>query len=433
MLDLIIREAAAKFGLGDKGGMIVSALLGMMFKKESGGLGGFLDLFKQKGLADLASSWIGGGKGLPLGINPTQMENVLGGNLVKDLATKAGLPAGPIASALAFMLPNIVHAITGDGKVPTGIPAALSQYMSGGSAGAGAVAAAGAAAVGAAASAGKAAIGGATAGAGAAAGAAASAGRAAVGGAASAAGSLAPGAAAAVSGGIPKWVWLLIPAVLAIGWFMTRKPGEAPAPAASLPKVEMPKVEAPKIEAPKVEMPKVEAPKVEMPKVDTAAATAAVTAAASAATAAVANAPKDDAGKNAAAAAKMDALKAAGNVSGEDLVKALNMTNIRFATGSATITPDSMEIVKKAAETIKAGAAGTKLEVGGHTDNVGNPASNMKLSDARAQSVMSALLGLGVGKGVLTAKGYGDSKPVAANDTAENKAKNRRMEFSLAK
>jgi outer membrane protein OmpA-like peptidoglycan-associated protein/uncharacterized protein YidB (DUF937 family) len=382
MLDLIIREAAAKFGLGDKGGMIVSALLGMMFKKESGGLGGFLELFKQKGLASLATSWLGGGSGLPLGINSTQLENVIGGGLMKELATKTGLPIGPISSALAFVLPNIVRSLTADGKVPTGIPAAISQYMTGAS-GAG-VAAAGAAAAGAAAvgAAGKAAVGGAS-------------------HAAAAASTIAP-AAAAAGGGLSKWL-LLIPLVLALGWCAMRKPAEVPAPVVEAPKP------APVVEAPKP-APVVEAPKpTEMP-----------------APAPVAEAPKD-------AGAQLDALKAAGNVSGDDLVKALNMTNIRFATGSAKITPESMDIVKKAAETIKAAAAGTKIEVGGHTDNVGNPASNMKLSDARANSVMATLFGLGVGKGVLSAKGYGDSKPVASNDTVEGKAQNRRMEYSVVK
>lgn len=379
MLDLIIREAAAKFGLGDKGVMVVSALLGMMFKKESGGLGGFLDLFKQKGLASLATSWLGGGSGLPLGINSTQLENVIGGGLMKELATKTGLPIGPISSALAFMLPNIVRSLTADGKVPTGIPAAISQYLTGAS-GAGAAAAAGAAAVGAA---GKAAVGGATHAAGA------------------AAASVAP-AAAAASGGLSKWL-LLIPLVLALGWCAMRKPADVPAPVVEAPKP------APVVEAPKpTEVPKVvEAPAPTVAPV-------------------VAEAPKD-------VGAQLDALKAAGNVSGDDLVKALNMTNIRFATGSAKITPESMDIVKKAAETIKAAAAGTKIEVGGHTDNVGNAASNMKLSEARAQSVMSTLVGLGVGKGVLTAKGHGDSKPVASNDTTEGKAQNRRMEYSVVK
>lgn len=407
MLDMIIREAAAKFGLGDKGGMIVSALLGMMFKKESGGLGGFLDLFKQKGLADLAATWIGGGNGLPLGINSTQLENVIGGNLVKDLATKAGLPAGPIAAALAFVLPKMIHAITGDGKVPTAVPASISQYMSGDNAGAGVATAGAAAATAAAASAsaaGKAAIGSA-------ADKATAAGKAAIG---AAAGGVA-GAASAISppmvaagGGFPKWL-LLIPVVLALGWCMLQKKADAPAPAVEAPKP------APVVEAPKP----TEAPKMTEAPAPTAAPAV--------------EAPKDDAAKNAAAAAKMDALKAAGNVSGDDLVKALNMTIIHFATNSAKIAPDSMDVVKKAAETIKAGAAGTKLEVGGHTDNVGNPASNMNLSDARAKSVMAALTALGVDKAMLSAKGYGDGKPVAANDTADGKASNRRIEYSLMK
>ncbi|MGB8855091.1 MAG: OmpA family protein [Burkholderiales bacterium] len=384
MLDMIIREAAAKFGLGDKAGMVVSALLGMMFQKQSGGLAGFLDMFKQKDLGNLAASWIGGG-GMPLGINPTQLENVIGGGLMNDLASKTGLPIGPIGSALAFMLPNIVRILTADGKVPTDVPAAVTQYMSGDKAAPGAAAAAGAAAIGAAA----ASVG--------------AAGKAAVGNAAET-------AVAATGGGLSKWLWL-IPVVLVLGWFMMRKSAEAPAPAAPAPKP------APAAEAPKVEAPKMEAPKVAEPTP----------------AAAVAEAPKDDAARNAAAAAKMDALKAAGNVSGDELVKALNLAIIHFASGSAQISPDSMDIVKKAAETIKAGAAGTKLEVGGHTDSSGNPASNMKLSEARAQSVMAALVGFGVNKGMLSAKGYGDSKPVGSNDTAEGKAKNRRMEFSLVK
>lgn len=66
-----------------------------MFQKQSGGLGGF-DLFKQKGLASIASTWLGGGKGLPLGINPGQLENVIGGALVKEIASKTGLGSGPI-------------------------------------------------------------------------------------------------------------------------------------------------------------------------------------------------------------------------------------------------------------------------------------------------------------------------------------------------
>ena len=96
MFDLLIKEVAAKFGLGNKAGSILRALLGLMFQKQSGGLGALLDLFKQKGLASIASTWPGGGKGLPLGINPRQLENVIGGALVKEIASKTGLGSGPI-------------------------------------------------------------------------------------------------------------------------------------------------------------------------------------------------------------------------------------------------------------------------------------------------------------------------------------------------
>ena len=72
------------------------------------------------------------------------------------------------------------------------------------------------------------------------------------------------------------------------------------------------------------------------------------------------------------------------------------------------------------------------MEIGGHTDNTGNAAANLKLSEARAAAVRARLVELGVSDAILTAKGYGDTKPVADNGTAEGRAQNRRMEFSLA-
>ncbi|MCA0423507.1 MAG: OmpA family protein, partial [Proteobacteria bacterium] len=59
--------------------------------------------------------------------------------------------------------------------------------------------------------------------------------------------------------------------------------------------------------------------------------------------------------------------------------------------------------------------------------------SNLDLSQKRAASVVEALEGLGVSAGRLTAKGYGDTQPVAPNDSAENKAKNRRIDFVVTK
>jgi outer membrane protein OmpA-like peptidoglycan-associated protein/uncharacterized protein YidB (DUF937 family) len=116
--------------------------------------------------------------------------------------------------------------------------------------------------------------------------------------------------------------------------------------------------------------------------------------------------------------------------SADDLIKALNLMNVYFDTGSANITRDSLGTLMKAAEAIKAAPAGTKLEVGGHTDNTGDAAANMTLSQQRADAVVAKLGELGVAAGTLTAKGYGQDKPTADNGTEEGRAKNRRIEFS---
>lgn len=117
--------------------------------------------------------------------------------------------------------------------------------------------------------------------------------------------------------------------------------------------------------------------------------------------------------------------------SADDLVKALNLMIIHFDTGSANISADSQDILAKAANAIEQAPAGTRIEVGGHTDNTGNAAANQTLSEARATAVNKRLVELGVGADVLSSKGYGQDKPVADNGTAEGRAQNRRIEFSV--
>lgn len=102
---------------------------------------------------------------------------------------------------------------------------------------------------------------------------------------------------------------------------------------------------------------------------------------------------------------------------------------INFDTAKASIKPDSLPVLDEVVKMLNAAPA-LKLEVGGHTDNVGQPAANQKLSEARAQSVMQALTARGIAAARLTAKGYGDSKPVADNRSEEGRAKNRRVELS---
>jgi outer membrane protein OmpA-like peptidoglycan-associated protein/uncharacterized protein YidB (DUF937 family) len=118
--------------------------------------------------------------------------------------------------------------------------------------------------------------------------------------------------------------------------------------------------------------------------------------------------------------------------SGQELTQALNLLSIHFETGSANISADSMQILVKAAEAIKAAPPGTIIEIGGHTDNQGNPSGNTVLSAARAATVREALVAQGVDPKSLTAQGYGDSKPIADNATEEGRAKNRRIEFTIS-
>lgn len=117
----------------------------------------------------------------------------------------------------------------------------------------------------------------------------------------------------------------------------------------------------------------------------------------------------------------------------EDLVKALNILIINFESGKSDIPPVRLAALQKGAAFIKKLPAGVVLEVGGHTDNVGQPASNQTLSEARAEAVKNALIKFGVAENVLQTKGYGATKPIASNDTEDGKFRNRRIEYSIVK
>jgi len=102
---------------------------------------------------------------------------------------------------------------------------------------------------------------------------------------------------------------------------------------------------------------------------------------------------------------------------------------ILFDTGKSDVKPESTPTLKQIATALKEHPE-LKVEIQGHTDNVGKADANLKLSESRAMAVKATLTKeYGVGEGQLTAKGYGDTKPSADNKTSEGRANNRRVEL----
>ncbi|MBP6002544.1 MAG: OmpA family protein [Pyrinomonadaceae bacterium] len=117
----------------------------------------------------------------------------------------------------------------------------------------------------------------------------------------------------------------------------------------------------------------------------------------------------------------------------EDLIKALNILIINFESGKYDVPPVRLAALQKGAIFIKKLPQGIVLEVGGHTDNVGQPASNQTLSEARANAVKAVLVKFGVADSTLQTRGYGAAKPITTNDTVDGKYRNRRIEYSIVR
>jgi OmpA-OmpF porin, OOP family len=119
----------------------------------------------------------------------------------------------------------------------------------------------------------------------------------------------------------------------------------------------------------------------------------------------------------------------------ENLATILDRSGIQFDTNSAVIKADSIPILDNAVASITrefAAFPNIKIEVAGHTDNVGKASANEQLSQSRAQAVLDYLVSKGVDGNRLTAKGYGATKPIADNKTEIARATNRRIEFTVS-
>lgn len=110
--------------------------------------------------------------------------------------------------------------------------------------------------------------------------------------------------------------------------------------------------------------------------------------------------------------------------------KAIVLRNIYFDYDKATLRPESIEELERVVRFLQENPS-LRVEISGHTDSDGSDMYNLRLSQARAQAVVDYLVSRGINPDRLVAKGYGESRPIAPNDTPENKQKNRRTELKI--
>lgn len=108
-----------------------------------------------------------------------------------------------------------------------------------------------------------------------------------------------------------------------------------------------------------------------------------------------------------------------------------NMSDVLFTTGSYELASDARERLAKISGIVLS-YPGLKLQVEGHTDNVGGDDYNQQLSEKRAQAVRDYLVEQGITAGAITSRGFGKTVPIASNDTADGRRQNRRVELVLS-
>jgi outer membrane protein OmpA-like peptidoglycan-associated protein/uncharacterized protein YidB (DUF937 family) len=392
MFDLIIREVASRFGLGDKAGPLVQMLLAYITNKDTGGISGFMSKMSTGGLVDIAKSWLGGGAGA-LPVSASQIESLFGGQggLLNGVTSKLGIGGSTAASALGFLLPMVIGKLTPGGTIPTSLSSDVMGFITGGASALtkGVTGAAGAA------------VG--------VAGAATVAASKVVGTAGHAVGSAASAgvnAATAAGGGVMKWLpWLAagIAALFLLSY--CNKGSDAAKQAADGAK-----------------------------NAAATAAPAAATATADAAKVAADTAAKAKADAEAAAKATADAAaKAAAEVVpvGSGLVAFMHdgapALKVYFDSGKTAVAAGFAETAKTLVEHLKANAT-SKAVVSGFNDPTGNAAANAELSKNRAKGVAAALKAAGIADDRVLLE-----KPADTTGSALSNSEARRVEVTIRK
>ena len=127
MFDSTIEDVAGRFGLGSKTAPLLREVMNLM-TNSPGGIGGFINKFKSAGLGSQVASWLGRTDGAAL--SAPDVEKALGNTTLSGIAGRLGLGGSAVATAIGYVVPKLIGQLTPGGVVPTGIPAALSAFLS---------------------------------------------------------------------------------------------------------------------------------------------------------------------------------------------------------------------------------------------------------------------------------------------------------------
>lgn len=118
LLGEMVKGLAGKFLGGGVGAQnpLLDVALSLLTNPQTGGLGGFVETFKSKGLSDIMSSWVSTGQNLPISGN--QIQEVLGSGLIQQFPKKLGSSGEEVSGGLASLLPEIIDKLTPNGSMP---------------------------------------------------------------------------------------------------------------------------------------------------------------------------------------------------------------------------------------------------------------------------------------------------------------------------
>jgi OOP family OmpA-OmpF porin len=108
----------------------------------------------------------------------------------------------------------------------------------------------------------------------------------------------------------------------------------------------------------------------------------------------------------------------------------VRLEGVTFELNSARLTPQAEDTLSRVTEALR-GEPNLRAEIAGHTDSSGDAGYNQRLSQERANSVLAFLVSQGIDRDRLVARGYGEERPVASNDTPDGRVRNRRVEFNV--